>query len=80
MTVAQSLNKGVVEGVFATIPFWKKQEVVEYHGKRMATIEANGLLQSLLGEEHGSNYFLTVNPNVTIDARGEACACHPYQP
>ncbi|KAK2702116.1 hypothetical protein QYM36_019246 [Artemia franciscana] len=80
MTVAQSLNKGAVEGVFATIPFWTKQEVVEYHGKRMATIEANGLLQSLLEEEHGSNYFLTVDPDVTIDAREEACACHPHQP
>ncbi|KAK2707020.1 hypothetical protein QYM36_014892 [Artemia franciscana] len=79
-TVAQSLNERAGEGVFATIPFWKYQVVVEYHGKRMATIEANVLLRSLLGEQDGSNYFLTVDPDVTIDAREEACACHPHQP
>ncbi|KAK2723147.1 hypothetical protein QYM36_001728 [Artemia franciscana] len=46
----------------------------------MATVEANGLLQSLLGEEDGSNYFLTLDPDFTIDAREEACACYPHQP
>ena len=43
MTVAQSLNKGAGQGVYATIPFYKNQVVVEIHGKRMATIEANRL-------------------------------------
>ncbi|KAK2708037.1 hypothetical protein QYM36_015655 [Artemia franciscana] len=79
MTVAQSLNKGAGQGVYATIPFYKNQVVVEIHGKRMATIEANRLFRSLLGEDDGSNYFLTVDQDVTIDAREEACACHPHQ-
>jgi len=45
----------------------------------MATIEANRLLQSLLGEDDGSNYFLTVDQDVTIDAREKVCTCHPHQ-
>ena len=79
MTVATSLNKGAGLGVFATLPFYKNQVVVEYHGRRMDTNEANRLLQSLLGEDDGSNYFLRVDQDVTIDAREKVCTCHPHQ-
>ncbi|XP_065583015.1 N-lysine methyltransferase KMT5A-A-like [Artemia franciscana] len=79
MTVAQSLDKGAGQGVYATLPLYKNKVVVEYHGRRRATIEANRLLQSLLGEDDGSNYFLTVDQDVTIDAREKVCTCHPHQ-
>ncbi|KAK2713824.1 hypothetical protein QYM36_009642 [Artemia franciscana] len=79
MTVAQSLDKGAGQGIYAKLPFYNSQVVVEYHGRRMATIEANRLLQSLLGEDDGSNYFLTVDQDVTIDAREKVCTCHPHQ-
>ncbi|KAK2716425.1 hypothetical protein QYM36_010844 [Artemia franciscana] len=79
MTVVQSLDKGAGQGVYATLPFYKNQAVVEYHGRRMAIIEANRLLQSQLGDDDGSNYFLTVDQDATIDAREKVCTCHPHQ-
>ncbi|KAK2716429.1 hypothetical protein QYM36_010848, partial [Artemia franciscana] len=48
LTVAKSHEKEVGLGVFASLPFWENQVVIEYHGKRMATVEANRIIQAPL--------------------------------
>ena len=78
LTIARSQEKDAGMGVYANLPFWENQVVVEYHGKRMATVEAKKLLQTLKGEEDGANYILHA-ANYSIDARKEVCDCHPHQ-
>ncbi|KAK2717255.1 hypothetical protein QYM36_007395, partial [Artemia franciscana] len=78
LTLARSQEKDAGMGVYANLPFWENQVVVEYHGKRMATVEAKKLLQTLKGEEDGANYILHA-PDYSIDARKEVCDCHPHQ-
>ncbi|KAK2702250.1 hypothetical protein QYM36_019112 [Artemia franciscana] len=45
LTLAKSLEKDAGMGFFASLPFMKNQVVIEYHGKRMASVEAKQLIQ-----------------------------------
>ncbi|KAK2702255.1 hypothetical protein QYM36_019117 [Artemia franciscana] len=78
LTLARSQEKDAGMGVYVSLPFWENQVVVEYHRKRMATVEAKKLLQTLKGEEDGANYILHAADS-SIDARQEVCDCHPHQ-